>query len=81
MLGPPTFPLRNLGVLVRIAEPPSCELWRWNMDFTGFLDGSGWLQPALWGAVGAVIIVLPRASNVFRYIPNNQVIDRARHAL
>jgi len=43
------------------------------MDFTGFLSGSGWIQPALWAAAVVVIIALLRASNVFRYIPNNQV--------
>jgi uncharacterized membrane protein YqiK len=43
------------------------------MDFTGFLNGSGWIQPAIWAAAAAVIIVLLRMSNIFRYIPNNQV--------
>jgi hypothetical protein len=43
------------------------------MDFNGFLSGSGWTQPALWAAAVAVIIVLLRVSNTFRYIPNNQV--------
>src|SRR5215468_10040989 len=43
------------------------------MDFTGFLNGSGLIQPAIWAAALVVIIVLLRVSNVFRYIPNNQV--------
>ena len=43
------------------------------MDFNGFLNGSGWIQPAIWAAAVVVIIVLLRISNIFRYIPNNQV--------
>jgi uncharacterized membrane protein YqiK len=43
------------------------------MDFNGFLNGSGWIQPAIWAVAVAVIIVLLRVSNIFRYIPNNQV--------
>ena len=44
------------------------------MDITGFLNSSGLLQPVIiWAAAFAVIIVLLRVSNVFRYIPNNQV--------
>ena len=42
------------------------------MDFNGF-NGAGLIQPALWAvAVGAIFILL-RVSNIFRYIPNNQV--------
>jgi uncharacterized membrane protein YqiK len=43
------------------------------MDFAGFANGSGLIQPALWAAAVAVIIILLRVSNIFRYIPNNQV--------
>jgi uncharacterized membrane protein YqiK len=43
------------------------------MDFNGFLNGYGLIQPALWAAAVAAIIVLLRVSNIFRYIPNNQV--------
>src|SRR5690348_1388670 len=43
------------------------------MDFTGFLSGLNPIQVALWGAAVIAIVVLLRASNVFRYIPNNQV--------
>ena len=43
------------------------------MDFDGFLNGSGLTQPAIWIAAGVAIIVLLRVSNIFRYIPNNQV--------
>jgi len=43
------------------------------MDFTGFLDGSAAIQLAIWAAAVVVIIALLRASNIFRYIPNNQV--------
>jgi uncharacterized membrane protein YqiK len=43
------------------------------MDFTGFINGSALIPPALWAAVVVVLIVLLRVSNVFRYIPNNQV--------
>ena len=43
------------------------------MDFNGFLNGSGLIQPAIWIAAGVAIIVLLRVSNIFRYIPNNQV--------
>src|SRR6201986_4119404 len=43
------------------------------MDIIGFLNSSGWLSPALWAVAVVVIIALLRASNVFRYIPNNQV--------
>src|ERR1700743_2601909 len=42
------------------------------MDLNGF-DGAGLIQPALWAVAAAVIFVLLRASNIFRYIPNNQV--------
>src|ERR1700742_3308448 len=43
------------------------------MDFLGFLNGSGYLQPTIWIAALAAIAILLRISNVFRYIPNNQV--------
>src|ERR1700753_1486799 len=43
------------------------------MDFLGFLNGSGYLQPAIWIAALIAIAILLRLSNVFRYIPNNQV--------
>src|ERR1700742_1090359 len=42
------------------------------MDLNGF-DGAGLIQPALWAVAVAVIFILLRASNIFRYIPNNQV--------
>ena len=43
------------------------------MDFLGFLNGSGYLQPAIWIAALVAFAILLRLSNVFRYIPNNQV--------
>src|ERR1700743_2047323 len=43
------------------------------MDIIGFLNSSGWLSPALWAVAVVVTIALLRASNMFRYIPNNQV--------
>jgi len=43
------------------------------MDFTGVLSGSGSIQLALWGAAVIAIFVMLRLSNIFRYIPNNQV--------
>ena len=43
------------------------------MDFVSFLNSSGLTQPAIWAAALVVVIVLLRISNVFRYIPNNQV--------
>ncbi|WP_076858539.1 SPFH domain-containing protein [Bradyrhizobium mercantei] len=43
------------------------------MDFLGFLNGSGLTQPAIWTAVVIALVILLRISNVFRYIPNNQV--------
>ena len=43
------------------------------MDFIGFLNSSGALSPVLWAVAVAVTIALLRASNMFRYIPNNQV--------
>src|ERR1700745_4388257 len=42
------------------------------MDFNGF-DGPGRIQPAAWAAAVGAIVILLRASNIFRYIPNNQV--------
>ena len=35
--------------------------------------GSGLIQPALWAGAVVVFLILLRASNIFRYIPNNQV--------
>jgi len=44
------------------------------MDFNGFLtSNSGVLQPVLWTAALVAFIILLRISNIFRYIPNNQV--------
>ncbi len=43
------------------------------MDFSGVLSGSGSIQLALWGAAVIAIVVMLRLSNIFRYIPNNQV--------
>ncbi|MGY3534823.1 SPFH domain-containing protein [Bradyrhizobium sp. USDA 4452] len=43
------------------------------MDFLGFLNGSGLTQPAIWIAAAVACVILLRISNVFRYIPNNQV--------
>ncbi|MES5489104.1 flotillin family protein, partial [Bradyrhizobium sp. INPA03-11B] len=43
------------------------------MDFVGFLNGLGLTQPAIWTAALIAIVILLRVSNVFRYIPNNQV--------
>src|SRR6201996_1667268 len=42
------------------------------MDLNSF-NGAGLIQPALWAVAVAVVFILLRASNVFRYIPNNQV--------
>jgi len=42
------------------------------MDLNGF-NGAGLLQPALWAVAVGAFIILVRVSNVFRYIPNNQV--------
>jgi uncharacterized membrane protein YqiK len=42
-----------------------------NMDFTSL--GSGLIQPAIWAGAVVVFLILLRASNIFRYIPNNQV--------
>src|SRR5437773_1866416 len=41
------------------------------MDFTNL--GSGLIQPALWAGAVVVFLILLRASNIFRYISNNQV--------
>jgi uncharacterized membrane protein YqiK len=44
------------------------------MEFFNNLSGFGFIQPALWAAaVVAIVIILLRVSNIFRYIPNNQV--------
>src|ERR1700761_766129 len=42
------------------------------MDLNGF-NGAGLIQPALWAVAAIVVFILLRASNIFRYIPNNQV--------
>src|SRR5579864_6283611 len=42
------------------------------MDLNGF-NGAWLIQPALWAAVAIALVILLRASNIFRYIPNNQV--------
>ena len=42
------------------------------MDLNGFTS-SGLFQPALWTAAAIAIVILLRASNMFRYSPNNQV--------
>jgi len=41
------------------------------MDFTTL--GSGFIQPAIWAGAVVLFLILLRASNIFRYIPNNQV--------
>jgi uncharacterized membrane protein YqiK len=43
------------------------------MDFLTFLNDSGYLQPAIWSAAIVACVILLRLSNVFRYIPNNQI--------
>jgi len=43
-----------------------------NTDLNGFTS-SGLLDPALWALAVIAIVVLLRAANIFRYIPNNQV--------
>ena len=43
------------------------------MEFLNNLNGFGFTQPALWAAVAIAIVILLRVSNIFRYIPNNQV--------
>jgi uncharacterized membrane protein YqiK len=48
------------------------QILEMNMDLNGFTS-SGLLQPALWLAAAIAIVVLLRVSNIFRYIPNNQV--------
>src|ERR1700759_4429404 len=42
------------------------------MTFLGSLNASGYL-PAIWIAAVVAIVILLRVSNIFRYIPNNQV--------
>jgi uncharacterized membrane protein YqiK len=42
------------------------------MDTTTTL-GSGLIEPALWAGAFIVFLIVLRASNIFRYIPNNQV--------
>ena len=41
------------------------------MDITTL--GTGLMTPALWAGAVVVFLILLRASNVFRYISNNQV--------
>jgi hypothetical protein len=41
------------------------------MDVTTL--GTGLIQPALWAGAAVVFLILLRASNIFRYISNNQV--------
>src|SRR5262249_47410998 len=48
-----------------------CKFRRRKMDLTTL--GSGFTTPALWVAAAVVFLILLRASNIFRYIPNNQV--------
>ena len=43
------------------------------MEFLNNLSGFGFIQPALWAAAAIAIVILLRLSNIFRYIPNNQV--------
>src|SRR5258708_3986874 len=43
------------------------------MEFINNLSGFGFIQPALWAAAAIAIVILLRVSNIFRYIPNNQV--------
>src|SRR5260221_8915197 len=49
------------------------HIWRSNMEFLNNLSGFGLIQPALWAAAAIAIVILLRVSNIFRYIPNNQV--------
>src|SRR5258708_12576168 len=49
------------------------HIWRSNMEFINNLSGFGFIQPALWAAAAIAIVILLRVSNIFRYIPNNQV--------
>jgi hypothetical protein len=39
-----------------------------NMDFNAFTS-SGYFQPTLWALAAIAIVILLRASNMFRYIP------------
>ncbi len=43
------------------------------MEFLNNLSGFGLIQPAVWAAAAIAIMILLRVSNIFRYIPNNQV--------
>jgi uncharacterized membrane protein YqiK len=43
------------------------------MEFLNNLSGFGFIQPVLWAAAAIAIVILLRVSNIFRYIPNNQV--------
>jgi uncharacterized membrane protein YqiK len=42
------------------------------MDLNGF-NGAWLIQPALWAAAAIALVILLRMTNIFRYIPNNQV--------
>src|SRR5260221_166593 len=46
---------------------------RSNMEILNNLNGFNYTQPALWAAAAVVFEILPRVSNILRYIPNNQV--------
>ena len=37
------------------------------------MDPAGLMQPAIWAAAVIAFVILLRVSNIFRYIPNNQV--------
>ena len=43
------------------------------MEILNNLNGFNYIQPALWVAAAVVFIIVLRVSNIFRYIPNNQV--------
>ena len=41
--------------------------------YVNVFDGAWLMQPALWAASAIALVILLRISNIFRYIPNNQV--------
>jgi hypothetical protein len=43
------------------------------MEILNNLNGFNYVQPALWVAAVVAFVILLRVSNIFRYIPNNQV--------
>jgi hypothetical protein len=43
------------------------------MEILNNLNGFNYIQPALWVAAAVAFLILLRVSNIFRYIPNNQV--------